>query len=254
LHLISLHENGSNNPLGISANVDRIRFHPYYSFKDLVGVFLFFLILAYFIFYNPNFFGEPINYIPANPLVTPVSIVPEFYLLPFYAILRSIPSKLLGVIAMLFAILILLVMPIMDTSRIRSAAFRPIYKFFFWAFVANFIILGWIGSQHPEEPLIMIGRCATGFYFSYFLVFVPVIGIIENTLFDLGTKFRSNIKTPLSFITQIIKNMIVFSIIILVIRAFFVSLKQHIKFKIFRFYQLLQSFFILMLIQRKSKS
>ena len=142
MHLIALHEHGSNNPLGITSNVDRIRFHPYYTFKDLVGLFVFFFLFAYFVFFNPNFFGESDNYIPANPLVTPISIVPEFYLLPFYAILRSIPHKLLGVIGMVAAILILLATPFLDTSRIRSMQFRPIMKFFFWLFVANFLILG----------------------------------------------------------------------------------------------------------------
>src|SRR5690606_12193520 len=186
MHLISLHEHGSNNPLGVTSNVDRIRFHPYYSFKDLVGLFVFFLLFAYFVFFNPNFFGESDNYIPANPLVTPISIVPEFYLLAFYAILRSIPHKLFGVIGMISAILILLATPFLDTSRIRSMQFRPIMKFFFWAFVANFFILTWIGSQHPEEPLSTIGQFSTAFYFSYFLVILPVVGIIENTLFDLG--------------------------------------------------------------------
>jgi ubiquinol-cytochrome c reductase cytochrome b subunit len=187
-HLIALHEHGSNNPLGITSNVDRIRFHPYYSFKDLVGLFVFFFLFAYFVFFNPNFFGESDNYIPANPLVTPISIVPEFYLLPFYAILRSIPHKLLGVIGMVAAILILLATPFLDTSRIRSMQFRPIMKFFFWLFVANFLILGWIGANHPESPLVEIGQVSTIFYFSYFLVILPVVVIIENTLFDLGTK------------------------------------------------------------------
>lgn len=190
MHLIALHEHGSSNPLGVSSNVDRIRFHPYYSFKDLVGVFVFFFIFLYFIFFDPNFFGESDNYIPANPLVTPISIVPEFYLLPFYAILRSIPHKLLGVIGMVLAILILLVAPFTDTSRIRSMQFRPIMKFFFWLFVVNFLILGWIGANHPEEPLVLIGQISTVFYFSYFLVLLPGIGIIENTLFDLGTKVK----------------------------------------------------------------
>lgn len=195
MHLIALHQHGSSNPLGITSNVDRIRFHPYYSFKDLVGLFVFFFLFAYFVFFNPNFFGESDNYIPANPLVTPISIVPEFYLLPFYAILRSIPHKLLGVIGMVAAILILLATPFLDTSRIRSMQFRPIMKFFFWLFVANFLILGWIGANHPESPLVEIGQVSTIFYFSYFLVILPVVGIIENTLFDLGTK--KSINTPL---------------------------------------------------------
>jgi ubiquinol-cytochrome c reductase cytochrome b subunit len=187
LHLISLHEHGSNNPLGTTANVDRIPFSPYYIFKDSVGFFLFLLIVSIFIFYAPNYLGHPDNYIPANPLVTPASIVPEWYFLPFYAILRSIPDKLGGVIAMFGAILIILILPIVDTSKIRSNAFKPISKFFFWLFVANFFLLGWIGGNHAEEPFITIGQVCTTFYFAYFLIIIPILSKIENILMDLAT-------------------------------------------------------------------
>src|SRR5208282_4105823 len=137
--LIALHEHGSNNPLGVTGNTDRIHFHPYYTFKDVVGFFLFFLLLALFLFYAPNKLGHPDNYIPANPIATPASIVPEWYLLPFYAILRAVPSKLGGVLAMLGSILILFAMPILDTSRVRSSAFRPMMKLMFWLFVVDFL-------------------------------------------------------------------------------------------------------------------
>jgi quinol-cytochrome oxidoreductase complex cytochrome b subunit len=187
MHLIALHENGSNNPLGVSSNTDRIYFHPYYSFKDLVGVFAFFLVLGYFVFFIPNMLGHPSNYTPANPMITPNSIVPELYFLPFYAILRAIPSKLGGVVAMFSAILILLFLPILDTFRGRSSAFSPLRRVFFWLFVTNFLILLWVGGQHVEEPYITLCQLGTAFYFAYFLIFIPLIGYIENVLFDLAT-------------------------------------------------------------------
>jgi quinol-cytochrome oxidoreductase complex cytochrome b subunit len=187
MHLIALHENGSNNPLGMSSNTDRINFHPYYTFKDLVGVFVFFLVLGYFVFFYPNMLGHPSNYIPANPMVTPSSIVPESYFLPFYAILRAIPSKLGGVVAMFSAILILFLLPILDISRTRSSAFSPLRRLFFWLFVANFLILLFVGGQHVEEPFITLGQLGTAFYFAYFLIFIPLIGYFENTLMDLST-------------------------------------------------------------------
>jgi len=188
MHLIALHENGSNNPLGISSNTDRIYFHPYYSFKDLVGVFLLFLALSYMVFYQPNALGHSDNYIMANPMSTPTSIVPEFYFLPFYAILRAIPNKLGGVVIMFSAIFILLFLPILDTSRGRSSAFSPLRRVFFWLFVTNFLILLWVGGQHVEEPYITLSQLGTAFYFAYFLIFIPLIGFIENVLFDLATK------------------------------------------------------------------
>src|SRR6201990_542720 len=155
MHLIALHDSsGSSNPLGVSGNYDRLPMHPYFIFKDLITIFLFILVLSIFVFFMPNVLGDSENYVMANPMQTPPAIVPEWYLLPFYAILRSIPNKLLGVIAMFSAILALLSLPYTDVSRIRGMAFRPAMKFFFWAFVVNFFILMWIGSQHPNEPFV----------------------------------------------------------------------------------------------------
>lgn len=182
IHFIALHEHGSNNPLGISSNVDKLPFHPYYTYKDLVGVLVFFLIFFGFVFYQPNLMGHPDNYIPANPLVTPQSIVPEWYFLPFYAILRAIPSKLGGVLAMFLAILILFILPFVETSKVRGNGFRPIMKIFFWLFVVNFFLLMYCGGQHAEEPFITISRICTFYYFFYFIVIIPVIGHIENIL------------------------------------------------------------------------
>lgn len=186
MHLLALHEHGSSNPLGVSGNTDRLPFHPYFTFKDLVTIFVFLLALSVFVFYMPNALGHSDNYIPANPMQTPASIVPEWYLLPFYAILRSIPNKLLGVIAMFMSLLILLGMPILDTSRIRGSQFRPLMRFSFWTFVACFFILMFIGNQHVESPYVEIGAAATAYYFAWFLVVVPAIGIIENTLMDIA--------------------------------------------------------------------
>jgi ubiquinol-cytochrome c reductase cytochrome b subunit len=190
-HLMALHLHGSNNPNGVNSQGDRVPMHPYFTFKDLVTFFLFFLLLSIIIFYYPNVMGHSDNYQPFNPMQTPASIVPEWYLLPYYAILRSIPNKLLGVIAMFGSLLILLILPITDLSRIRGSAFRPIMKFFFWTFVVNFFILIWIGSQHPNTPFVEIGQIATVFYFAWFIIIVPMVGLIENTLFDLATEFKN---------------------------------------------------------------
>ena len=189
-HLLALHVHGSNNPNGISNNVDKIPFHPYFVFKDLVTVIFFLLVLSIMVFYYPNMLGHSDNYIPANPMNTPSSIVPEWYLLPFYAILRSIPNKLLGVVAMFGSLLILLILPLTDLSRIRGSQFRPLMRFANWLFVVNFFILMWIGACHPETPYIEIGQASTVFYFAYFLIIVPIIGIIENTAMDVATASR----------------------------------------------------------------
>lgn len=186
-HLIALHEHGSNNPNGVTSHGDRLAMHPYFIFKDLVTIFAFFLVLSVIVFFYPNLLGHSDNYIPADPMVTPASIVPEWYLLPFYAILRSIPNKLLGVVAMFGSLVILLILPLTDLSRIRGNQFRPAMKLAFWFFVVDFIILMWIGSQHPESPYLEIGQIATAFYFSWFLIIVPLIGISENTLIDVAT-------------------------------------------------------------------
>ena len=182
LHLWALHTSKSNNPLGIDvkSEKDTLPFHPYFTTKDLVGFGVFFIILAYWVFFNPNYMGHPDNYIPANPLVTPPHIVPEWYFLPFYAILRAVPDKLGGVVLMLGAILILFVIPWLDTSRVRSATFRPVYKGFFWIFVVNGLVLGWIGANPPEGAYIIIGRIATIYYFAHFILVMPIVGWFEK--------------------------------------------------------------------------
>jgi ubiquinol-cytochrome c reductase cytochrome b subunit len=182
VHLMALHEHASNNPLGVNSNVDKIPFHPYFIYKDLFGIIVFGIVFSLFIYFAPNILGHSDNYIPANPLVTPAHIVPEWYFLPFYAILRSIPNKLGGVIAMIGAILILLLLQILHTNKIRSSSFRPLQKKLFWIFVANFLILGWIGGQAVEDPYVLVGQISTIFYFSYFFILTPALGIIENFL------------------------------------------------------------------------
>jgi ubiquinol-cytochrome c reductase cytochrome b subunit len=191
-HLIALHTHGSNNPNGVTGNGDRLAMHPYFVFKDLVTIFAFILILTVIVCWFPNALGHSDNYIPANPMQTPPSIVPEWYLLPFYAILRSIPNKLLGVVAMFGSLLILLVLPIVDTARIRGSQFRPLMRFANWTFFVNFLILMWIGSQHPEEPYVLVGQISTFYYFAHFLIIVPLLGIIENTFMDIALPTESS--------------------------------------------------------------
>jgi ubiquinol-cytochrome c reductase cytochrome b subunit len=185
VHLSLLHNEGSNNPLGINIKLDTVSFYPYFYVKDLFAFFIFITLFSFFLFYYPNILGHSDNYIPANPLVTPPHIVPEWYFLPFYAILRSIPNKLGGVIAMISAILILLILPFINVSIIRSSRFRPIYAPFYWFLVSDFLILGWIGQKPVESPYIEVGMFATGFYFLFFLLLIPFIGYIENTLIYL---------------------------------------------------------------------
>lgn len=180
LHLITLHTSKSNNPLGVVSTYDRLPFHPYFTTKDIFGMIIFFMVFAFFVYFMPNYLGHPDNYIPANPLVTPSHIVPEWYFLPFYAILRSIPHKLGGVLAMALSIVILYFLPLLHTSEIRSTSFRPIYKKAFWILVVDCFILGWIGGSPVEAPYYEIGQFATIFYFIFFIVIVPVIGYIEN--------------------------------------------------------------------------
>jgi ubiquinol-cytochrome c reductase cytochrome b subunit len=188
LHLLALHQHGSNNPLGITGNIDRLPMHPYFIFKDCITILLYLFLYLFLICYIPEYLGEPDNNIEGNPLVTPPAIVPEFYLLPFYAILRSIPSKLGGVIIMLIAILILLALPYLDFSIIRGNAFKIISKLLFGFFCCNFILLGLIGAMHIEYPFYQIGQIATIFYFSYFIILLPLISILENILFYLTIK------------------------------------------------------------------
>ena len=189
MHLIAYHDVvGSGNPLGISGNYDRLPFAPYFVFKDLITIFLFFIVLSIFVFFMPNALGDSENYVVANPMQTPPAIVPEWYLLPFYAILRSIPNKLLGVIAMFAAILALMVMPISDLSKLRGVQFRPLSKIAFFVFVANFLVLMQLGAKHVETPFIEFGQISTVLYFGHFFVIVPVLSIIENSLVELATK------------------------------------------------------------------
>jgi ubiquinol-cytochrome c reductase cytochrome b subunit len=182
LHMMALHQHGSNNPLGIDRRgpQDSIPFHPYYTIKDMFGLLVFLLVFAGFVFYAPNLLGHPDNYVPANPMVTPPHIVPEWYFLPFYAILRAIPDKFLGVVAMFAAVLILFIVPWLDTSPVRSARFRPIYRILFWLLVIDTIVLGWVGANPPEGIVVTIGQIATFYYFLHFLVLMPLIGKIER--------------------------------------------------------------------------
>ena len=182
VHLSLLHTVGSNNPLGVNTNVDSVSFYPYFYVKDLLAFFVLIALFSFFVFFYPNALGHSDNYIPANPLVTPPHIVPEWYFLPFYAILRSIPDKLGGVAAMGGAILILLLLPHINTSEIRSAKFRPLYAVSYWVFAANFLLLGWIGQKPVESPFIEIGMFSTFLYFFFIIVLVPAIGLIEKYL------------------------------------------------------------------------
>ena len=182
IHLAILHEYGSNNPLGVESKVDSISFYPYFYVKDLFGFFCFLIIFSFFVFFAPNVLGHPDNYVQANPMVTPAHIVPEWYFLPFYAILRSIPDKLGGVICMAASLIVLIALPYFNTSKVRSAVFRPLYRKAFWWFFVNCLILGWIGQKVVEYPYVEIGQIATVLYFLYFLVVVPVLGYIENQI------------------------------------------------------------------------
>ena len=184
LHVIALHVHGSNNPLGIDPRgpQDTVPFHPYYTMKDGFGVVVFLIIYAGVTFFAPDYMGHPDNYIPANPLVTPEHIVPEWYFLPFYAILRAIPDKLGGVLAMFGAIGVLFVLPWLDTSRVRSATFRPIYKWFMLVLVIDVIVLGFCGANPPAGFWIPLSQLATVYYFFHFLILLPILGKIERPL------------------------------------------------------------------------
>ena len=200
MHLIALHDSaGSGNPLGVSGNYDRLPFAPYFIFKDLITIFIFILVLSLFVFFMPNLLGDSENYVMANPMQTPPAIVPEWYLLPFYAILRSIPNKLLGVIAMFSAILILLVMPFTDLSRSRGIQFKPLSKAAFFIFVGNFLILMELGAKHVESPFIEFGQISTVVYFAHFLIIVPIISLFENTLIEMAKNESIIIKQARSY-------------------------------------------------------
>jgi ubiquinol-cytochrome c reductase cytochrome b/c1 subunit len=183
LHIWALHVAGQNNPTGIDPKTekDTVAFTPYATIKDGFLMACFCILFAWFVFYIPNFLGHADNYIPANPAVTPTHIVPEWYYLPFYAILRAIPNKLMGVCALFGSILILAFMPWLDTSRVRSARYRPLYKQFFWLWVIGFVLLGWLGSKPPEGLYVISARILTLYYFGFFIIVLPLLGIFEKT-------------------------------------------------------------------------
>nr|UAV89303.1 cytochrome b [Cladonema multiramosum] len=182
VHIVYLHTTGSNSPIGLNPNSDKVPFHTYFTTKDFYGFILIALFLSFLIFYLPNYLGDPENFINANPLVTPVHIMPEWYFLFAYAILRAIPNKLGGVIALVASVVILLTLPFVHTSKLKGLIFRPLGKFTYWLFMANFILLTWIGSKPVEEPFIFIGQISSIFYFSYFLIWIPYLGWLENKL------------------------------------------------------------------------
>nr|YP_010045268.1 cytochrome b [Esox masquinongy]AAS90446.1 cytochrome b [Esox masquinongy x Esox lucius]AAS90447.1 cytochrome b [Esox masquinongy]AAS90448.1 cytochrome b [Esox masquinongy]QPF96850.1 cytochrome b [Esox masquinongy]QWE36902.1 cytochrome b [Esox masquinongy] len=184
LHLLFLHETGSNNPVGINSDADKIPFHPYFSYKDLLGFVFMLFGLTLLALFSPNLLGDPDNFIPANPLVTPPHIKPEWYFLFAYAILRSIPNKLGGVLALLFSILILMLVPILHTSKQRGITFRPLTQFLFWLLVADMLILTWIGGMPVEHPFIIIGQITSVIYFTIFLLLAPLAGWLENKVLE----------------------------------------------------------------------
>ena len=184
LHIWALHVTGNNNPTGIEVkdSKDTISFHPYYTVKDLFAYIVFLLMFCYFIFYNPNILGHPDNYIEADPMLTPAHIVPEWYLLPFYAILRAVPDKLMGVLLMFGSIVVLFFLPWLDTMKVKSARYRPLYKIFFLLFVVSCLLLGYLGAKAPEGIYLFLSRVSTIYYFAFFLVIMPVLSRIEKPL------------------------------------------------------------------------
>lgn len=185
IHLLFLHQTGSNNPLGINRNLDKIPFHPFFTFKDLIGFIIIIILLTILTLTNPYILGDPDNFIPANPLVTPIHIQPEWYFLFAYAILRSIPNKLGGVIALVISILILIILPFTYNKKIQGIQFYPINQILFWSIVTTIILLTWIGARPVEDPYIIIGQILTIIYFSYY-IFNPIINKIwDKLIFNL---------------------------------------------------------------------
>nr|CAC80836.1 cytochrome-b protein [Acipenser schrenckii] len=180
IHLLFPHQTGSNNPTGLNSDADKVTFHPYFSYKDLFGFILMLVGLTSVALFSPNLLGDPDNFTPANPLVTPPHIKPEWYFLFAYAILRSIPNKLGGVLALLFSILVLMLVPMLHTSKQRGNTFRPLSQILFWALVADMLVLTWIGGQPVEHPFVLIGQVASTVYFALFLIALPLTGWLEN--------------------------------------------------------------------------
>nr|QEJ80680.1 cytochrome b [Microtus obscurus]QEJ80681.1 cytochrome b [Microtus obscurus]CCA94711.1 cytochrome B protein [Microtus obscurus] len=185
VHLLFLHETGSNNPTGLNSDADKIPFHPYYTVKDFLGVLILLMAFMILTLFFPDILGDPDNYTPANPLNTPPHIKPEWYFLFAYAILRSIPNKLGGVLALILSIVILAFMPLLHTSKQRTLTFRPITQTMYWILVADLLVLTWIGGQPVEYPFIIIGQTASIAYFAIIVIFMPIAGMIENDIMDL---------------------------------------------------------------------